>query len=376
MIKVNLNADILKAILIPFIFILITNSLISFKLINFSNSFAFLRKLGSSHLSKSRKETKDSDQTFSLNKQGGDETKNSSSNTCRNKVSKEIILRKKKQVKVITLEESDEVRRTSVKPNANIILSLDVEHTFIKKDSSIVNASVGPKIHFQDINSAEELIIKKTLNKNMLIKNSISNVSKRMQNYSKTLKILFTISTTFLLLNCPMTINKFWYFFKYRDTSFYETNLESPKALISNQSMTFFNYRPLQISNSGLVYFFEKNGTVYNMSFGADEISINDSYHHEFNLTFPYEKEKHEKSDGQTDPLEEIFERISCYLYYLNFPLNFFLYSTSGSKFRNAFISMFRRENLNKTRFSSTYKSNKLDNTQHSTTVNFHRTLV
>ena len=36
-----------------------------------------------------------------------------------------------------------------------------------------------------------------------------------------------------------------------------------------------------------------------------------------------------------TIPLEEIIERLTCYVYYLNFSLNFFLYVLNGSKFRN-----------------------------------------
>ena len=139
--------------------------------------------------------------------------------------------------------------------------------------------------------------------------------------------------------------------------------------------MPFLNYRPLKISSSGMFYSFESNGTLFNMSLGADVINSNESYENEFNITYSYDKEKHDKSD--TDPLEEIFERISCYLYYLNFSLNFFLYSTTGSKFRNAFISMFKKETLDTRRFSSSIiKSNRHDNTQLSTTLNLNRNLV
>lgn len=41
----------------------------------------------------------------------------------------------------------------------------------------------------------------------------------------------------------------------------------------------------------------------------------------------------------------EILERISCYLYYLNFSINFFLYVLNKSTFRDILIGIFRRNN-------------------------------
>lgn len=38
---------------------------------------------------------------------------------------------------------------------------------------------------------------------------------------------------------------------------------------------------------------------------------------------------------------DETMERITCYIYYLNFSLNFFLYTLSGSNFRTIFLSLF-----------------------------------
>jgi hypothetical protein len=304
----------------------------------------------------------------------------STSNLFKNKISKEVHLRKNACKAKIVLKETSFVKKISTLEDGTIKNSLDVEQTFIKKNSSINNlnanhVSNGPKIQFQDITSAEDAIIKmltSNLNKDTLIKNRISNANGRMQSYSRTLKVLFTISITFLLLNSPMAINKFWYFFKYHDTSFYEINIEPSTVQLSNQSIRvpLSNYRPIQISESGFVYFFEKNGTFFNMTFGSDELGLNESSS-AFNMTYAYSKEKQDKSN--TNPLEEICERISCYLYYLNFSLNFFLYSTTGSKFRNAFISMFRKETK---KLDSQNKSFKHQNTLNSTQVNIHRNIV
>lgn len=42
---------------------------------------------------------------------------------------------------------------------------------------------------------------------------------------------------------------------------------------------------------------------------------------------------------------EEVLERLSCYIYYLNFSLNFFLYALNGPKFRVAIRKLFKRKN-------------------------------
>jgi len=302
----------------------------------------------------------------------------STSNLFKNKISKEIHLRKNASKPQIKLKETSFVKKVSTIEDGTIKNSLDVEQTYIKKNSSNnINTSLisnGPKIQFQDVTSAEGVVIKKHFNRKAVIKSRISHANGRIKSYSRTLKVLFTISITFLLLNCPIAINKFWYFFKYHDTSFYEINIEPPStAQQSNQSIRVpdSNYRPIQISDSGLVYFFEKKGTFFNMTFGADELGINESSS-AFNMTYVYSKEK-QQDKSNTNPLEEICERISCYLYYLNFSLNFFLYSTTGSKFRNAFISMFRKETK---KLDSKNKSFNHQNTLNSTQVNIHRNIV
>jgi hypothetical protein len=53
----------------------------------------------------------------------------------------------------------------------------------------------------------------------------------------------------------------------------------------------------------------------------------------------------------EANPIEEIIERITCYLYYLNFSLNFFLYNLNGSQFRAQLLSLFgkkKRESFKK----------------------------
>lgn len=56
-------------------------------------------------------------------------------------------------------------------------------------------------------------------------------------------------------------------------------------------------------------------------------------------------KKNHSKNDlsFETSKSEELLERLSCYIYYLNFSLNFFLYALNGPKFREAIKNLLKR---------------------------------
>ena len=103
---------------------------------------------------------------------------------------------------------------------------------------------------------------------------NVSNMPSRKKTYSKTTKVLFTISTTYLILHFPIALCKIWYFFKNNQQ---DDDMTSDVALEAN-------------------------------------------------------------------PIEEIIERVTCYLYYLNFSLNFFLYSLNGSQFREAILGLFKKK--------------------------------
>jgi hypothetical protein len=106
---------------------------------------------------------------------------------------------------------------------------------------------------------------------------------RRNKAYSKTTKMLFILSATFLVLQTPIALNKAWYFFK---------NQKSNTPTIELQ----------------------------------------------FNITSSNSSSNHTTTSSQmrqTSPNEEIIERLACYFYYLNFSLNFFLYTFNGPKFKN-----------------------------------------
>jgi hypothetical protein len=126
----------------------------------------------------------------------------------------------------------------------------------------------------------------------------ISNMTNRMKRYSKTTTVLFTISTTFLILNCPIAILKLWYIIK----NIHKENALEALKKNSNRSS-------------------DENFRKFN---GTSNANTTDHF--------------------ITSPFEELAERISCYLYYLNFSLNFFLYNLNGSKFRKAILAMFLKK--------------------------------
>ena len=182
------------------------------------------------------------------------------------------------------------------------------------------------------------------LTKGDMPKSFISNAPKRSKSYSRTLRVLFTISTTFILLNFPIAMNKMWYFFKYHNTSFSDVILQydSYENQTSEQQMEKYEKMP---DTNYMLDLFENNDPGFNYSVHDEAVYANKSSHY---TEIPYEELEPDKSNA--NPLEEIIERISCYLYYLNFSLNFFLYSTTGSKFRNNLLGMLRRQRSSQVR--------------------------
>ncbi len=142
-------------------------------------------------------------------------------------------------------------------------------------------------------------------NSNYIPMLGISNITERKKKYSKTTKFLLSISSTYLLLHCPLAVCKIYYFLKNHQFNSQQSNLISQVFNVSSEPTLFDDLQLVDLNSS---------------------IILKTNSEMEINLT------------------EEIIERIGGYLYYLNFPLNFFLYTMNGSKFRKAFISIFKRK--------------------------------
>lgn len=113
---------------------------------------------------------------------------------------------------------------------------------------------------------------------------------KRTKVYSEATKCLFLISFVFLFLHCPLALNKINYFLN--------------ENLIPSKTSLDFDY--------------------------FDQMSPNSTQYHD-------------STELETSEKEEIFERIACYIFYLNFSLNFFLYTYNKSKFRNIILRWFKK---------------------------------
>lgn len=121
---------------------------------------------------------------------------------------------------------------------------------------------------------------------------------KRIKIYSKTTRMLLLISTTFLVLNSPIGFAKVRYYFL--NNHLLQRPTKTSHELNSQAHLNIFNL----------------NSTNSTQQTGYDpKLNTNDS--------------------------DEIIERFTCYIYYLNFSLNFLLYVFNGPKFRKSIIEIF-----------------------------------
>jgi len=142
------------------------------------------------------------------------------------------------------------------------------------------------------------------------------NVNHASKCYTRTTKILLLISTSFLFLNFPIAIFKSYMLIKHHPFSKNTTSLflnRSPD--FGNQSLLGLN-STIQVDNE--------------LTFNIDNIT---SASYEIKST-----------------VESFAEIVSDDLYYLNFFFNFFFYSFSGTKFRNALFSLLSQRANSKAR--------------------------
>jgi hypothetical protein len=126
-----------------------------------------------------------------------------------------------------------------------------------------------------------------------------SELRKRKKTYSRTTRMLLVISAVYLFLNAPIAFAKVRFFVSNMDSDL-ATNAT---ALNADQNMTTrFDY-----------------GNISNRS---DQISL--------------------QTEHTNTVKEELIERLTCYLYYLNFAINFLLYSLNGPTFIARFMSLLK----------------------------------
>ena len=94
---------------------------------------------------------------------------------------------------------------------------------------------------------------------------------------------------------------------------------------------------------SKLYYYIRQFSSVRTHSFGIKNLNFFDDYF-ENNITTNYTVElKASNNVFDANTREEIMERITCFLYYLNFATNFFLYSFCARSFRQQFLKYLKK---------------------------------
>ena len=233
--------DMIIAILIPLVFILIINLLISLKLASYSSSLTVLRTFFFRRMSKKYSlkikvnQSEEEEDKSKLQKVSSSNFLNKPNlNAGRNRM---IQILNDPEARVRFKSISSSIGNLSRKNN-----STDIE--IIMENNSLIrnilrnNSPKAFKRKMSDIQSESSkrgVSYRRNAFGSDLIKNKISNASKRTQKYSRTLKVLFVISSTFLLLNCPMAVNKFLYFFKYHQTDFSEVNGVNSNVFSQNE---------------------------------------------------------------------------------------------------------------------------------------------
>lgn len=159
--------------------------------------------------------------------------------------------------------------------------------------NSVLNVSLNVIDSMQSLETPQAFHLKK---RSLLRK---ADELKRKTKYHKTTRLLFIVSFSFCLLNTPMYLCKLYYYLR-------QFNYSSESAANDELNGNNTNFHRLNFSQN------KNTSTLYLV----------------------------EELDANT--LEEIMERITCFLYYLNFSLNFFLYSFCTKDFRQNFFKTFK----------------------------------
>jgi hypothetical protein len=166
---------------------------------------------------------------------------------------------------------------------------------------------------------------------------SINNTRHNKPSTNKeTTKTLVIIASTFLILNFPIAGTKTFYFFKSSSTStefigaellFQENkNIETNFSYMND--LLNWSFASLSLSSENITNLIE---------ISTDKLSnSNDSF---INKTSFIEALNNQVIFNQK---KELLERIASLIYYINFSINFFLYTFKTKKFREIFFHLFK----------------------------------
>jgi hypothetical protein len=208
------------------------------------------------------------------------------------------------------LVEREELRKL----DESNLASFQNQKNTLGTDESLVNFSSNNNNNSM-VNNSFKMSRSETVRKSKSTNSKKSETRRhKSKSRSETTKTLIMISTTFLILNSPLAACKTYYFFKRK---FFDT--ESPVYHSKLGDIVYSNktFTPLYT-----------NSFIYNTTTTLN--SINHQSHQQ-------------NSEFETNTFEEITERITCFIYYINFSLNFFLYTFNTKQFRENILDIFKK---------------------------------
>jgi hypothetical protein len=157
--------------------------------------------------------------------------------------------------------------------------------------------------------------------------NNIINRVNRYQSYryhlrarKETTKMLFLITTTFLILNFPLA--------SYKGYQFIKNHFINPIKQIEVGSA---NDETMQTTPMGNLSFYQYNEMeLTNYSTSNDNVNLNDNDNDIQYLIWKIQ-------------LQDLINKLAYFIYYINFSINFFLYSFNKKQFRLHFYNIFRK---------------------------------
>ena len=288
--------DILLTIGIPFIIITVANLLIVYKLMKSTKPNDKMRRVIQTSYKMSSCE---SSRSFSF-------SHNYRCSEVNSKKRRKLRFQKKSQHRSF-----EEARDSSISgPPKSIVLKTSLRNCRSAHSLNTQDERLSRRLSANSVNESVSEIQFSVLSRpiaNHILRKSVQ--LKRYKAYSETTKTLLVISIMFLILHLPIGLNKLWYFV--RDYFVEETSAVAIEKPMSSQ----YSIRHFNLTKGNLSASFS----------GETELSHS------------------ELQQMNTSELEEIFERVSCYIYYFNFSLNFFLYTYNKAKFRRTFLNFLKR---------------------------------
>ena len=255
------------------------------------------------------------------------------------------------QVKVLILVD---IVQTMIVPfiiisitNSLIMVKLMNSFSFKMRDNSSFMDSNTSKKNFRSYDVTDTDSLSSNLNeqnRQILIRQSYQTHNSRHNKPStnkETTKTLVIIASTFLLLNFPIASTKTFYFFKSgTETDFLNSDFLYQLNNINNNN----NNKNVSINHIDMNHLLNLNYSSISLANITHLIDLSNEKFGGVNESFMNKTTYIEVFNDQVvfNQKKELLERIASLIYYINFSINFFLYTFNTKQFRDIFIHIFK----------------------------------